>query len=206
MEEALEEFGNSLKKGGVGLFFYAGHGVQVQNFNYLIPIGANVIKELDIKFVALDAEKVLAEMAYANNGLNIVILDACRHNPFGRRFRSASRGLAGISDAPLGTFITYSTSPGKVARDGEGRNSPYTSALLEFIKQPDLKIEEVFKNVRRKIGKETGNQQIPWELSSLQGDFFFNPTSRVEAHSPEGNQTVGLSVQGREEEKQFEME
>jgi uncharacterized caspase-like protein len=107
MEEALEEFGNRLKRGGVGLFFYAGHAVQVQNDNYLIPLGAKVNKESDVKYAALNAGKVLDEMANANNGLNIVVLDACRDNPFGRKFRSTSRGLAGISDAPLGTFITY---------------------------------------------------------------------------------------------------
>jgi hypothetical protein len=173
MIEAIEDFGNSLKKGGVGLFYYAGHGVQVNNVNYLLPIKERINKESDVRFQAVDAGRVLAEMENANNGLNIVILDACRDNPFGKSFRSASRGLAIVSNAPTGTFISYSTGAGQVARDGEGRNSHYTKALLENIAKPGLTINNVFMNVRSKVKKETG--QVPWELSSLEGDFFFVP-------------------------------
>jgi hypothetical protein len=205
MEESLEEFGNCLKKGGVGLFFYAGHGVQVQTVNYLIPVDAKVNKESDVKYAALDAGKVLDEMANANNGLNIVVLDACRDNPFARKFRTGTRGLAGINDAPSGTIISYSTGPGKVARDGEGRNSPFTAALLETIKEPGLKIEDVFKNVRQKISSATDGQQIPWELSSLQKDFYFNPSSRPEK-SKEEKQTAALGVQNQPEDPELEKE
>jgi hypothetical protein len=173
MEEAIEDFGNRLKRGGVGLFYYAGHGVQVNGVNYLIPIGAKINKESDVRFKAFDAGRVLAEMENANNGLNIVLLDACRDNPVGRSFRSASRGLAIVSSAPAGTFISYSTGAGQVARDGEGRNSPYTKALLQYVQEPGLTIEDVFKGVRQKLRKETG--QVPWELSSLEGKFFFTP-------------------------------
>jgi uncharacterized caspase-like protein len=173
MEEAIESFGNSLKRGGVGLFYFAGHGVQVNGVNYLLPVGAKINKESDVKYEAVDANKILDEMASANNGLNIVLFDACRDNPFARSFRSASRGLAIVSSAPTGTFISYSTGPGQVARDGEGRNSPYTGVLLRYMKEPGLNIEDVFKNVRQTLRKETG--QVPWELSSLEGKFFFNP-------------------------------
>ena len=173
MEDAIEDFGNRLKRGGVGLFYYAGHGVQVNGVNYLIPIGAKINKESDVRFKAFDAGRVLAEMENANNGLNIVLLDACRDNPFGKSFRSATRGLAIVSSAPAGTFISYSTGPGQVASDGEGRNSPYTKALLQYVQEPGLAIEDVFKGVRRKLRKETG--QVPWELSSLEGKFFFVP-------------------------------
>jgi hypothetical protein len=173
MEEAIEDFGNRLKRGGVGLFYYAGHGVQVNGINYLIPIGAKINKESDVRFKAFDAGRVLAEMENANNGLNIVLLDACRDNPFGKSFRSASRGLAIVSSAPAGTFISYSTSPGQVAIDGEDRNSPYTKALLQYAQEPGLTIEDVFKGVRQKLRKETG--QVPWELSSLEGKFYFRP-------------------------------
>ena len=173
MEEAIEDFGNRLKRGGVGLFYYAGHGVQVNGVNYLIPIGAKINKETDVRFKAFDAGRVLAEMENANNGLNIVLLDACRDNPFGKSFRSASRGLAIVSSAPAGTFISYSTGAGQVARDGEGRNSPYTKAFLQYVQEPGLTIEDVFKGVRQKLRKETG--QVPWELSSLEGKFFFVP-------------------------------
>ena len=181
MEDAILEFGEQLKKGGVGLFFYVGHGVQKDSRNYLIPIGARINKDTDIKFQAVDAEMVLAEMGNAGNNLNIVILDACRDNPFSKSFRTASRGLAIISDAPRGTFITYSTSPGKVAADGSGRNSPYTESLIKYINTKGLPIEEVFKEVRKDLGKKTGGQQIPWELSSLEGQFYFSPGKSVKS-------------------------
>ena len=177
MEDALTDFGDRLKRGGVGLFFYAGHGLQVGGANYLVPIGAKISREADIKYETLDAGKILDEMATANNGLNIVIFDACRDNPYSRSFRNTSRGLAIVSNAPVGTFISYSTSPGNVASDGDGRNSPYTASLLWYMKQPGLTIEQVFKGARAKLGKDTGGKQIPWELSSLQGEFYFIPGS-----------------------------
>ena len=178
MEEAIENIGNKLKLGGVGLFYYAGHGLQVNGVNYLIPIGAKINKETDVRYKAMDVGRVLDEMANANNGLNIVILDACRDNPFARSFRSANRGLAIIGTATTGTLIAYSTSPGQVARDGDGRNSPFTMALMESLKIPGLPIEQVFKHVRQKLDASTDGRQVPWELSSIKGDFYFNPTSK----------------------------
>ncbi|MEI6610517.1 MAG: caspase family protein, partial [Deltaproteobacteria bacterium] len=148
MEEAIEDFGNRLKRGGVGLFYYAGHGIQINGVNYIIPIGAKIKKESDVKFEAVDANRILDEMGNANNGLNIIILDACRDNPLARNFRSSNRGLAVISSAPEGSFISYATGPGQVAMDGEKRNSPYTAALLKYMNVPGLPIERVFKNVR----------------------------------------------------------
>jgi len=194
MEEAIENFGNRLKRGGVGLFYFAGHGVQVNGVNYLIPIGANINKESDVKYKAVDTNKILDEMANANNGLNIVLLDACRDNPYAKSFRSATRGLAIVSTAPTGTFISYSTSPGQVARDGEGRNSPYTSALIQYIKKPDLTIEDVFKSVRRKLRNETG--QVPWDLSSLEGKFYFIAPSATarESSQPEEAESPASST------------
>ncbi len=176
MMESIEDFGNALKRGGVGLFYYAGHGVQVGGVNYLLPIGARINKEGDIRYEAVDVGRVLTEMENANNGLNIVLLDACRDNPYGKTFRSASRGLAIVTNAPTGTFISYSTGAGQVARDGTGRNSPYTKALLEHIVKPGLPISEVFMKVRSKVKQETG--QVPWELTSLEGNFFFIPEKR----------------------------
>lgn len=173
MMESIEDFGNALKRGGVGLFYYAGHGVQLGGVNYLLPIGARINKEGDVRYEAVDAGRVLTEMETANNGFDIVILDACRDNPFGRSVRSSSRGLAIVTNAPTGTFISYSTGHGQVARDGTGRNSPYTKALLENISKPGLTINEVFMSVRSKVKRETG--QVPWELSSLDGNFFFIP-------------------------------
>lgn len=178
MEEAIRDFGNRLKKRkGVGLFFYAGHGLQTNNMNYLIPIGARIEKETDVQFEAVNAERILAEMASADNGLNIVILDACRDNPFRSHFRSSNRGLAVVSNAPAGTLISYSTAANQVARDGSGRNSPYTAALLKQIGEPGLSINDVFMKVRQNVRKSTG--QTPWELSSLEGNFYFNQGQTV---------------------------
>jgi uncharacterized caspase-like protein len=185
MDEAIEAFGNSLKRGGVGLFYYAGHGVQVNGTNYLLPVGARINKEADVKYQAVDANRILDEMATANNGLNIVMLDACRDNPYARSFRTATRGLAIVSMAPSGTFISYATSPGNVAHDGDGRNSPYTKAVLENIDKPGLTINDVFMNVRTKVKRETG--QIPWELSSLEGRFYFAPRGSRQNNPPDAS-------------------
>ena len=174
MEDAIRDLGDRLKKGGVGLFFYAGHGVQIAGKNYLLPIGNRIYRETDVKYRAVDTDMILDEMGNAGNAMNIVILDACRDNPFGRTFRTSSRGLAIISSAPRGTLISYSTNPGNVAADGSGRNSPYTASLVKHMTTPGLQIEDVFKNVRQDLGKQTGWKQIPWEMSSLEGNFYFN--------------------------------
>ncbi|MGV8059704.1 MAG: caspase family protein [Smithellaceae bacterium] len=173
MGKAVEDFEKQLKGRDVGLFYYAGHGVQVNGVNYLIPIGSKVNEETDMEYEAIDAGRILAAMHNAKSRVNIVILDACRDNPYVRSFRSSTRGLAVIARAPTGTIISYSTSPGDVALDGKGRNSPYTSLLMQYMKQPGLTIEQVFKNVRQKIDSDTDGKQVPWELSSLKGDFFF---------------------------------
>ncbi len=172
MEDAIRLFGRNLRKGGIGLFFYAGHGVQVQGANYLIPLAAKIEKETDVKYEAVDANRILDEMYEAGNGLNLIILDACRDNPFARGFRSGRRGLARM-DAPTGTFIAFATAPGSVASDGEGRNGIFTQYILKHMKTPGMKIEDVLKKVRRDVILQTRNKQVPWQSSSLTGDFFF---------------------------------
>jgi len=172
MKNAVRVFGNRLKDGGVGLFYYAGHGVQLNGRNYLIPVNALIESESDVEFEALDAGRILGKMEDAGNDLNIVILDACRNNPFSRAFRSPSRGLARM-DAPTGSIIVYATAPGSVAADGDGRNGIYTKHLLEIMKKPGLKIEEVLKNVRIAVLSDTNKKQTPWESSSLTGNFYF---------------------------------
>jgi len=114
IEEAINGFGRKLRKGGVGLFYFAGHGVQVNGINYLIPIGANIESEGDVKYEAVNANRVLSKMQDAGNPLNLVFLDACRNNPFARRFRSTEQGLAPM-DAPKGSFVAYATAPGMSA-------------------------------------------------------------------------------------------
>lgn len=171
--DAVEIFGNKLKAGGIGLFYYAGHGMQVQGANYLIPIDARIRTENEVRYKAIDAGLVLAKMESAKSDVNIVILDACRDNPFSRSFRSTSQGLAQI-DAPTGTIIAYATAPGKTASDGKGKNGTYTEALIQAMESPGLKVEEVFKRVRKLVLHKTNSLQVPWESSSLVGDFRFS--------------------------------
>jgi len=172
MEDAVRDFGMRIKKGGVGLFYYAGHGMQVEGSNYLIPVGADVQAEDEVKYKAMDAGMVLSKMESAGNRINIVILDACRNNPFARSFRSGSRGLKKM-DAPKGTLLAYATAPGDVAADGKGQNGLYTSRLLKHLRTPGLAVEQVFKRVRDDVMKMTGDSQVPWESTSLRGDFYF---------------------------------
>ena len=171
MEDAIRIFKGKISPGDVALFYFSGHGTQVDGLNYLIPVNESISNEIDVKYNCVDAGFVLDNMEDSRAGINIIILDACRNNPF-KGHRSASRGFAFMS-APTGSIIAYSTSPGSVAQDGAGRNSPFTKNLIEKIKIPGLKIEEVFKEVRKDVASETGRQQIPWESSSLMGDFYF---------------------------------
>ncbi|MGH8548272.1 MAG: Sbal_3080 family lipoprotein [Methylococcales bacterium] len=173
---AIEAFGATLRrKGGVGLVFYAGHGVQIKAKNYLIPVDARVQSELTAVTETVDIELVLGTMAESGTRINILILDACRDNPFERRWRGRGSGLAPItaSDAK-GTLIAYSTDPGKTAADGEGKHSPYAKALIEVLRVPDLSIEQVFKRVRQQVQEVTTGAQTPWETSNLTGDFYFD--------------------------------
>jgi formylglycine-generating enzyme required for sulfatase activity len=183
MKQEIYHFGQRLLKGGVGLFYYAGHGMQVNGRNFLVPIGARVEHERQIEFEGVDAASVLAEMEYARNRLNIVILDACRDNPFTRSFRSGTQGLASIN-APTGTLIAYATAPGAVANDGPADHGVYTGELIKVMKTPGLKIEDVFKQVRSSVREATMGKQIPWESSSLEGDFYFKLPERAVASAP----------------------
>ncbi len=176
MEEAVRRFGRKLRGGGVGLFYYAGHGIQVEGRNYMVPVNAQINDEVDVKYEAVDVGRVLDTMNLAGNQVNIVILDACRNNPYARSFRSPSAGLARM-DAPTGTLIAYATAPGRMAADGTGRNSIYTSNLLKYMDVPGLPVEQLFKNVRKAVLKESDGRQVPWESSSLVGDFYFLPPS-----------------------------
>lgn len=197
---AIGEFGQNLRRGGVGLFYFAGHGMQVRGENYLIPVNAEINKELDVEVEAVKLARVLNEMEEAKNRLNLVILDACRNNPFARSFRSGSNGLSSVN-APTGTLIAYATSPGSTASDGAKRNGLYTEELLAAIRTPGLKVEDVFKRVRTQVRRKSGENQVPWESSSLEGDFYFVPdasqSSLSNAITPPSAQPA--SQPGREE-------
>jgi len=184
MKQAIREFGGELKKGGVGLFYFAGHGIQAKGRNYLIPVGQSIGSEAELEDEAVDVNLVLNFMEEAKNRINIVVLDACRNNPFARSFRSGTRGLAQV-DAGKGTLIAFATSPGSVAFDGTGgRNGVYTKHFLDTLRQQDADVEKVFKRVRMQVYQETGGKQIPWESSSLIGDFSFQSRGAGVAPKP----------------------
>lgn len=178
MREAISQFGEDLRKAGkdaVGLFYYAGHGVEEAGRNYLIPIGTRVTSPRDLEFDAVDAQRILAYMEDAGNAVNIVVLDACRDNPFPQlnRFRSVGKsGLAQMA-APTGSFIAFAAAPGQKASDGEGRNGLFTQHFLDSLRQPNSSIDAVFTRVTRAVSDKTGKAQVPWRQSSLSNEFFF---------------------------------
>lgn len=171
MLSSLANFSRKLKKSEVGLFYFAGHGMQVNNRNYLIPTGVNVLDEDDIEFEAVDAGRIISKMRAADNSFNVVILDACRNNPFQRSFRSTSQGLARM-DAPKGTIIAYSTGPGSVAADGKGRNGIYTKHLLSSMENSGLDLQNIFNDAGMKVMAETADRQIPWTSNTPIPIFF----------------------------------
>ena len=175
MNRAISQFGRRLNGDTVGFFFYAGHGLQVKGKNYLVPIDALIDSEASVPTETVEIDSVLAQLA--SSSLSIVVLDACRNNPFESKVRATGGGLAQI-DAPKGSFIAFATSPGRTAADGSGSNGVYTSELIKQISIPNLPIESVFKKVRANVAKLTGDAQIPWESTSLVGDFYFNQDSK----------------------------
>lgn len=177
MTRVISEFQRKVVPGVVALFYYAGHGMQVKGKNYLIPVDAEIDSEDMVATEGIEAGVLLDTLKASR--LNVVILDACRDNPFARNSRSGS-GLAEI-DAPVGTFLAYATAPGKVAADGTGNNGLYTSELLKALEMPGLKIEDVFKQVRINVLKASGNTQVPWESSSMTREFYFRPDAKAAA-------------------------
>ncbi|MGQ0684108.1 caspase family protein [Bradyrhizobium sp.] len=178
MRGAFSDFAGKVAAKGsdtVALVFYAGHGIQVDGENFLIPTDVDPRREADIPMQAVRLNDVLNTFASVPSRMRFFLLDSCRNNPFPAVSRSTGSGLA-IVDAKVGapgTFVSFSTSPGAVAEDGSGANSPYTTALLEAAKQPNIPIEETFKRVRVAVNKATDGRQTPWDSSSLTEDFKF---------------------------------
>ncbi len=172
MWNTIRKFGEKLKNSDIGLFFYSGHGIQVDGINYLIPVNSGIMNSDETRFNAIDASLVLEKMKTAGNSLNIIVLDACRVNPY-KRERGGFGGLAKM-DAPSGSLIVYSTSPGKTASDGVGRNGVFTKHFLRSILSDDLEIGMMLRKIRKNIIDETGGKQVPWESSSLTGEFYFS--------------------------------
>lgn len=175
MDKALKQFKKSLTGNDVGLFFFAGHGLQIDGENYLVAIDTDMAGEDETKYSSLPLNRIIEVMEKSPTATNIVILDACRDNPFERAWNrsTSSRGLAPVY-APRGTLIAYATSPGQLASDGKGRNGAYTSALLQHMHTPDCSIESMFKRVRNTLSASTKGKQVSWEHTSLAGEFFFN--------------------------------
>ena len=173
MKKEILAFGEKIQSdtGGTALFYYAGHGVQAGGVNYLVPIGENIRRQADLQFEAVDMKLVLSQFENAPDSTNLVILDACRNNPFSSS-RSAAVGLATVG-APQGTLVAYATAPDSVASDGSGPNGVYTYALLQYMPEPELPVERVFKRVRLAVIGATAGAQVPWEVTSLTSEFYF---------------------------------
>lgn len=181
MLAALDEARTRLQgRGGVGLFYYAGHGLQLDWRNYLLPVDAAPATAAEVPAASLDVQQVLDAFKAAGTAMNIVVLDACRDNPYGRS--ASAKGLAPL-DAPPGTFFAYATAPGNVADDGapQDGNGLYTRFLVQELRKPEAKIEDVFKRVRLQVRQASGGRQIPWESTSLEDDFVFATGTRAEA-------------------------
>jgi uncharacterized caspase-like protein len=188
MRRAFRRFASALSGADVALFFYAGHGMQVSGRNYMLPVNANIRQEGDLEFEAFAMDMPLGLMDKSGAGMKLVILDACRDNPLSQvlarsirstgRSTQVGRGLAKIESA-VGTLIAYATGPGDVAADGTGRNSPFTTGLLQWINEPAVEVRSMFGRVREVVYSETKGQQVPWVNESLIGEFYFNPAPPV---------------------------
>lgn len=175
MEKKLKEFATLLKTHDVGMFFFAGHGMQIDGSNYLLAIDTDCSSEIDAKHSSLSLDKVVEVMAKSKASTKIIVLDACRNNPWERAWHRdiSMRGLASVY-APKGTIIGFATSPGELAADGSGRNGTYTEALLQHIDTKNCPVETMFKRVRNTVAAATRGKQTTWEHTSLAGEFYFN--------------------------------
>jgi hypothetical protein len=181
MLNAIARFGEQIEQGGTGLVYYAGHGMQVNGENWLIPVDANIKREEDVLNYGVNTQALLDRMAAAKNPLNLVLLDACRNNPYARKTRSLS-GLARM-DAGAGMLLAFSTAPGQSAEDGVV-NSPFATALAQYMVTPGLSIEHVLKRVRSEVKRLTLGKQTTWESSSLEVDFYFIPSNQLATQQP----------------------
>lgn len=175
LKMVIDDFGEKLKGSDVGLFYFAGHGVQLQGLNYLIPVDANLSSEKMVEYDCVEAGRILAHMEDARTNVNLMVLDACRNNPFERSWGRGvgQRGLATMN-APKGSLIAYSTAPGTTASDGSGDNGLYTGALLNHINEKSTRVNTMFQKVRLEVMEKSKEEQIPWEATSLTADFYFN--------------------------------
>ncbi len=199
MEKGVKEFATKLQKGGVGFFYYAGHGLQINDSNYLIPINSTISNAIDVKYKSLPVNYVIDMMESAKNRLNIIVLDACRNDPFKR----GGGGLAQINNA-RGMYIAFATGPGQVASDGDERNGLFTKHLLRTINEPNMSLDAVFNQTRQGVFGESNGEQTPWTTTSVIGDFYFNlvqennttpATVETPKNAPSNNDTVAREIE-----------
>lgn len=194
LDRAVQSFGQQIQGADVALFYYAGHGVQVAGSNYLVPINANPTREADVDFQMVDVNLVLRQMQGSGTRLNLVILDACRNNPFGGRGLRASGGGLAQMRAPDGTLISYATQPGSVAQDGADGHSPYTRALAATVRRAGLDVFQTFNQVGLAVKRATGGAQQPWVSSSpIDGTFYFVPPVSPVAQPPQQDARLSLA-------------
>lgn len=185
MIKVVQDFSSRVAAHGpntVAMIYYAGHGVQLAGENYLVPVDARISSPADLANNSVRLVDVMATLEAIPSRMRIVVLDACRNNPF-PTINDAGRGLA-IVDAPNGSIVGYSTAPGSEALDGAGGHSPYTSAFLQLAREPNLPIEQLFKRIRLEVNHSTDGQQTPWESSSLTSEFYFFGDTAVAATRP----------------------
>ena len=197
MRKTLSDFAGIVAEKGpdtVALVFYAGHGLQVDGENYLVPVDARISREADVPLQATRLADVMNVLTSVPTKSLVFFMDACRNNPFSEINKTTGRGLA-IVDAPNGSLVSYSTAPGTEALDGDGDNSPFTSALIKHGQEPGVPIEQVLKRVRVAVSEATNRQQYPWESSSLTGEFAFFPDQKsAEPLRLAPSATLALSV------------
>lgn len=207
MKRGIAEFGSALRQAGndaTALFYYAGHAVQSFGRNYLLPVDSNLQHQADLVLYAVEADGILRQLSAARVQTSIVILDACRNNPFQNLSGFGDEGLAEM-DAPTGSFVAYSTAPGRVATDGTGDNSPYTQALARAIQTEDAPIEQLFKRVRIDVLRATGGVQTPWDSSSLTTDFYFQQPADTTAGPSDKERAFWESVRDTGDVGQLEL-
>jgi len=176
----IERFVSSIKAGDDVLVFYAGHGVQVKGVNYLPAVDANIRVESDVALNSLNLNQLLERLDEAKSGVRLLLIDACRDNPYNSSFRSGARGLARVESAPSGTLMHFATRPGGVAADGIGSNGLYTNELLKHLKTPGLSVESMLKRVAAGVRQASGGEQQPWTEGALDGEFYFAQSDPVQ--------------------------
>jgi len=175
MQSLIECFAHKLQKNGIGFFYYAGHGMQIKGENYLIPVHSRIHQAFQVPHRAVSANEALSALEASGASVNIIVLDACRNNPFARSFRSGSSGLADMSRAPIGSFIAFAAQPGQVASDGEGKNGLFTEQLIKHLSTKNLTIDQIFNLASEGVVNKTNRVQVPWRHSSLTGNVYLSP-------------------------------